>query len=201
MISPCWQAGPRAADPRPESRWRAHHRLALAATADATDPGPELCKFRKATMPAHGARAGRGRAGPAPAAARAHAAGRGAAPPPHRHRDRNLAARSLCDLCQACAEAAAAGSAGRCGRPAGARHRFSQRAGTVRARNPGALPDDALHGLLAIADELFAQMEIPHAQRALWRPRFANAARCVPGMGAQPARRDRRPRIWKCAAG
>src|SRR5262249_3004000 len=36
--------------------------------------------------------------------------------------------------------------------------------------------DGGLARLLAIAEELFAQMNIPHAQRALWRPRFVNAA-------------------------
>ena len=44
-------------------------------------------------------------------------------------------------------------------------------------RHPGALPDNALGELAAIAEDIFAQAEIPHAQRALWRPRFLNAAR------------------------
>ena len=39
------------------------------------------------------------------------------------------------------------------------------------------MPDNALPELIAIADNLFRQAEIPHAQRAVWRPRFANAAR------------------------
>jgi ATP-dependent helicase/nuclease subunit B len=43
--------------------------------------------------------------------------------------------------------------------------------------HPGPLPQDALPILIAIAEAQFAQEEIPFAQRALWRPRFANAAR------------------------
>ena len=74
-------AGPRrAADPRAESRRRAHRRLALAAAADATDAGLGLdrsARSRDATMLAMArALAGRCRAGAAHAAARAHAAGR-----------------------------------------------------------------------------------------------------------------------------
>ena len=41
-------------------------------------------------------------------------------------------------------------------------------------RNPGALPDDALARLIAIGNEVFA--DIPAAQRAIWRPRFFSAA-------------------------
>ncbi len=41
-------------------------------------------------------------------------------------------------------------------------------------RYPGALPDDALAKLVAIANEVFAA--IPAAQRAIWRPRFVSAA-------------------------
>lgn len=44
-------------------------------------------------------------------------------------------------------------------------------------RHPGNLPDEALGVLLGIADEVFAQAQIPTAQRAIWRPRFAGAAR------------------------
>jgi ATP-dependent helicase/nuclease subunit B len=44
-------------------------------------------------------------------------------------------------------------------------------------RHPGALPPDALEKLLAIAEEVFADMAIPRAALALWRPRFASAAR------------------------
>jgi ATP-dependent helicase/nuclease subunit B len=43
--------------------------------------------------------------------------------------------------------------------------------------HPGPLPDDALARLIAICEQLFAEEEIPFAQRAVWRPRFANAAR------------------------
>ncbi len=38
-------------------------------------------------------------------------------------------------------------------------------------------PAGGLERLIATADELFVDMAIPHAQRALWRPRFHNAAR------------------------
>lgn len=44
-------------------------------------------------------------------------------------------------------------------------------------RFPHALPDDAAERLVAIADEVFAEFAIPAAQLALWRPRFAGAAR------------------------
>ena len=40
----------------------------------------------------------------------------------------------------------------------------------------GELSGDALQKLIAIADTLFREQNIPHAQRALWRPRFVNAA-------------------------
>ena len=43
-------------------------------------------------------------------------------------------------------------------------------------RNPGALPADALDRLKAIAEEVFAEAQIPAAQRAIWRPRFFSAA-------------------------
>ncbi len=43
-------------------------------------------------------------------------------------------------------------------------------------RYPGALPDDALVKLTAIAEEVFALEKIPAAQRAIWRPRFLSAA-------------------------
>jgi ATP-dependent helicase/nuclease subunit B len=45
------------------------------------------------------------------------------------------------------------------------------------ARYRGGLPDDAVAQLVAIADEVFAQAGIPQAALALWRPRFAAAAR------------------------
>src|SRR5581483_7031412 len=45
------------------------------------------------------------------------------------------------------------------------------------ARHPGPLPDNALPELVAIAEAQMDAMAIPHAQRALWRPRFAAAAR------------------------
>ena len=41
----------------------------------------------------------------------------------------------------------------------------------------GELGTGAVQRLIAIADDLFRQAKIPHAQRAVWRPRFANAAR------------------------
>ena len=44
-------------------------------------------------------------------------------------------------------------------------------------RHPGTLPDGALAELIAIAGKIFDEMDIPHGQRAIWRPRFANAAR------------------------
>ena len=43
-------------------------------------------------------------------------------------------------------------------------------------RFPGPLPADALEKLTAIAEEVFAQAQIPAAQRAIWRPRFFSAA-------------------------
>jgi ATP-dependent helicase/nuclease subunit B len=43
-------------------------------------------------------------------------------------------------------------------------------------RYPGLLPDDALVNLTAIAEEVFAEAQIPAAQRAIWRPRFLSAA-------------------------
>jgi ATP-dependent helicase/nuclease subunit B len=43
-------------------------------------------------------------------------------------------------------------------------------------RYPGTLPDDALVTLTTIAEEVFAQAQIPAAQRAIWRPRFLSAA-------------------------
>jgi ATP-dependent helicase/nuclease subunit B len=42
---------------------------------------------------------------------------------------------------------------------------------------PHALPDDAVTELARIADEIFAQLGIPKAALALWRPRFLTAAR------------------------
>jgi ATP-dependent helicase/nuclease subunit B len=44
-------------------------------------------------------------------------------------------------------------------------------------RHPGPLPESALPELVAIAEAEMEAMAIPHAQRALWRPRFAAAAR------------------------
>ena len=44
-------------------------------------------------------------------------------------------------------------------------------------RHPGTLPDGALVELISIAGGIFDEMDIPHGQRAIWRPRFANAAR------------------------
>ncbi len=41
----------------------------------------------------------------------------------------------------------------------------------------GALPDNALDRLVALADEVFEQAGIPKAALALWRPRFEGAAR------------------------
>ncbi len=42
---------------------------------------------------------------------------------------------------------------------------------------PGALPDDAVEQLAAIADQAFADAGVPKAALALWRPRFQGAAR------------------------
>ena len=41
---------------------------------------------------------------------------------------------------------------------------------------PGELPDDAAQRLAAIADGVFAELGIPHAALAVWRPRFFEAA-------------------------
>jgi ATP-dependent helicase/nuclease subunit B len=41
---------------------------------------------------------------------------------------------------------------------------------------PHDLPDGAVVALVAIADELFAQEELPNSVLAVWRPRFAHAA-------------------------
>jgi ATP-dependent helicase/nuclease subunit B len=43
-------------------------------------------------------------------------------------------------------------------------------------RHLGELPADALDRLIAIAEEVFADAQIPAAQRAIWRPRFFSAA-------------------------
>ncbi len=45
------------------------------------------------------------------------------------------------------------------------------------AKYQGTLPPDAAAQLVAIADQVFAQAGIPRAALALWRPRFAGAAR------------------------
>lgn len=55
---------------------------------------------------------------------------------------------------------------------------------------PGSLPGDALARLIAIAERCFDRAEIPHAQRALWRPRFVNAARVF-----LEWERERRPQV------
>jgi ATP-dependent helicase/nuclease subunit B len=52
---------------------------------------------------------------------------------------------------------------------------------------PGALPPDAAEKLIATADRIFADAAIPRAALALWRPRFANAARWF--VGAEVERR------------
>jgi ATP-dependent helicase/nuclease subunit B len=51
------------------------------------------------------------------------------------------------------------------------------------------LPDDAEAQLIAIADDVFAAAGIPRAALALWRPRFAGAARGF--MAFERSRRDR----------
>jgi ATP-dependent helicase/nuclease subunit B len=43
-------------------------------------------------------------------------------------------------------------------------------------RHPGPISEDALEMLSLIAEEVFAEMQIPAAQRAVWRPRFLSAA-------------------------
>ena len=45
------------------------------------------------------------------------------------------------------------------------------------ARYGKALPDDAVAQLVAIADKVFAEADIPKAALAVWRPRFLGAAR------------------------
>jgi ATP-dependent helicase/nuclease subunit B len=45
------------------------------------------------------------------------------------------------------------------------------------AKYRGDLPEDAVERLVAIAGQVFAEAEIPKAALALWRPRFAAAAR------------------------
>ena len=60
------------------------------------------------------------------------------------------------------------------------------------ARYQGALPDDALAQLVAIADQVFAEAGIPKAALALWRPRFLGAARGFVDFEREPARRHRR---------
>jgi ATP-dependent helicase/nuclease subunit B len=52
-------------------------------------------------------------------------------------------------------------------------------------RTPGPLPDDALAKLTGIAEEVFAQAQIPAAQRAIWRPRFLSAAQWFVGIEKQ----------------
>jgi ATP-dependent helicase/nuclease subunit B len=44
-------------------------------------------------------------------------------------------------------------------------------------RYPGGLPDDAAAILAKVADEVFAELSVPKAALALWRPRFLGAAR------------------------
>jgi ATP-dependent helicase/nuclease subunit B len=58
------------------------------------------------------------------------------------------------------------------------------------AQYKGGLPDDAHTRLTAIADQVFEDAGIPKAALALWRPRFAAAAR-----GFVEAERDRRNTI------
>ena len=58
------------------------------------------------------------------------------------------------------------------------------------AQYKGGLPDDAHTRLTAIADQVFEDAGIPKAALALWRPRFAAAAR-----GFVEAERDRRNKI------
>jgi ATP-dependent helicase/nuclease subunit B len=53
-----------------------------------------------------------------------------------------------------------------------------------------ALPEDAEHELVAIAEEMFAAERIPRATLALWRPRFRSAARWFIGL-----ERERRKQI------
>jgi ATP-dependent helicase/nuclease subunit B len=47
---------------------------------------------------------------------------------------------------------------------------------TFVGKYPGALPQDAVTHLIAIADQVFAQAEIPKAALAVWRPRFLGVA-------------------------
>ena len=57
-------------------------------------------------------------------------------------------------------------------------------------RYPGGLPDDAVAQLIAIADEVFAELAIPKAALALWRPRFRNARRAGSSDSSASARGD-----------
>lgn len=45
-----------------------------------------------------------------------------------------------------------------------------------KQRFAGPPPDDAVAQLLAVAEEVFAQLAVPQAALAIWRPRFAKAA-------------------------
>ena len=46
-----------------------------------------------------------------------------------------------------------------------------------KRRFPSAPPEDAMRQLMTIADQVFAELAIPKAALAIWRPRFENAAR------------------------
>jgi ATP-dependent helicase/nuclease subunit B len=52
-------------------------------------------------------------------------------------------------------------------------------------RTPGTLPHDALAMLTKIAEEVFAEAQIPASQRAIWRPRFLSAAQWFVGIEQQ----------------
>ena len=53
------------------------------------------------------------------------------------------------------------------------------------AQNPGTLPADAEARLMALADEIFREIEIPKGVIALWRPRVANAAKWFMALEAE----------------
>jgi ATP-dependent helicase/nuclease subunit B len=46
-----------------------------------------------------------------------------------------------------------------------------------KRRFPNAPPEDAVHQMMTIADDVFAELAIPKVAMAIWRPRFENAAR------------------------
>lgn len=62
------------------------------------------------------------------------------------------------------------------------------------ARYPQELPDNAAVALTVIADQVFAEMGVPKAALALWRPRFLSAAQWF--VDFEQARRDGIAETW-----